>query len=139
MRILHAIFFVAIALTATGCATGGGETLKVKTKHVLGVQSMPNEVNALLQDLGYQWIPVLDRDTGQEVKTVIQGGDYRMAFVYAETGQVRIDTRIREADGHTRLHFYEPDGNGLSPSSMALLERLKQRLVLEFGQASVSY
>ena len=71
MRMLHSMFLVGFALTLAGCATGGGETLKVKTKHVLGVQSMPNEVNALLQDLGYQWIPVLDRDTGQEVKTVI--------------------------------------------------------------------
>ena len=139
MRILHTMFLVGFALTLAGCATGGGETLKVKTEHVLGVQSMPNEVDALLQELGFQWIPVLDRDTGHEVKTVLQGGDYRMAFVYAETGRVRIDARIREVDGYTRLRFYEPEGNGLSPSSMALLERLKQRLVLEFGQANVSY
>ena len=139
MRVLYLIVYAASALLLAGCATGGGETLKIDIRKVSAVQYMPNELTSMLRDLGYQWISIKDPETDLEVKTLQRFGEYRMRFELVETGQVRIDVRIRVHDGFTRLHFYEPGSQTLSPSSTDLLEILRKRAVLEFGQANVRF
>ena len=131
--------FVALAVLTASCAIGGGEKLEIDARRVLGVHDMRQELSAMLADLGYQWIPLLDRDTEQPAKIVKQSGDYRMRFEYVTTKQVRIDARINPTDNYTWLHFYEPDSQTLSASSAALFEALKDRAVLEFGRENVSY
>ena len=138
MHVLYAVLLAALALILPGCATSGGETLKIDTRNVVGVQYMPDELTRMLRELGYQWIPIVDPEIEREVKTVQKQGYYSMRFELVETGQVRIDARMRVQDGFTRLHFYEPGSQTLSPSAMDLFQELQKRAWLEFGQTNVS-
>jgi hypothetical protein len=130
---------LVFALLSLGCASGGGERIRIDMRNVAGHGYMPGEVTTMLQALGYDWVPIPDPNSRREVQTVQQNDEYRMQFEYLETRQVRIDVRIRRKDGLTRLHFHEPGSNTLSASSRALLERLQQRVVQEFGAPNVRY
>lgn len=138
-RVICVLLAVAFTLLAQGCASGGGETLKIDVRHVAGQQHMPDELTAMLSDLGYQWIPILDPNVQRNVKVVQLDGEYRMRFEYVQTKRVRIDVRIRMRDGFTHLHFYEPASPALGEASRALLHKLQQRANLEFGDANVTY
>lgn len=138
-RILCILLSATFVLLSQGCASGGGEILKIDMKEVLGRQHMPDELTDMFRDLGYDWIPIADPNSRREVKTVQQDGEYRMRFEHVQAKQVRIDVRIRIQDGFTRLHFYEPAGQTLSASSRALLSELQQRVTMEFGAANVTY
>lgn len=139
LRVLYLLLFAAVGLLSQGCASSGGETLKIDLQHVVGRQYMPDELTVMLRKLGYDWIPIFDPNTQFEVKTVQQDGEYRMHFEYVQTRQVRIDARIKVKSGFTRLHFYEPTSQTLSATSRELLQKLKKRVVLEFGETNVTY
>lgn len=98
---------------------------------------MPNEIENMLGELGYDWIPISDPHVRHGVKVSEQDGQYRMLFQHPVERQVRIDVRIRQSDDYTRLHFYEIGSQTLSPSSRTLLQRLRERVVLEFGDSNV--
>ena len=132
--------FLAFALSALffqGCTTNGGETLSIDAQHIEGRQSMPNEIENMLGELGYDWIPISDPHVRHGVKVSEQDGQYRMLFQHPVERQVRIDVRIRQSDDYTRLHFYEIGSQTLSSSSRTLLQRLRERVVLEFGDSNV--
>ena len=133
------LFAVITLLIAPGCATPGGETLKIDARDVVGMHYMPGELSLMLNGLGYEWIPIVDSEFRTEVKMLERDGYYHMRFEYAETRQVRVDARIRVRDGVTRLRFYETDGGALSPSSRALLQKLQERAELEFGSTNVAF
>lgn len=139
LRTLCVLLLGAFVVLSTGCASTGGETIEIDQRHVTGRQHMPDELSDMLRDLGYDWVPIPDPDSRLAVKTVQQDGEYRMRFEHVTGGQVRIDARIRRKDGFTHLHFYEPASRTLSASSMVLLQKLQQRVALEFGAANVSY
>lgn len=130
---------LVLTLLSLGCASGGGERIRIDMRDVEGHGYMPGEVTAMLQALGYDWVPIPDPNSRREVQTVKQDDEYRMQFEYLETRQVRIDVRIRQKDDFTRLHFYEPGSGTLSASSRELLERLQQRIVREFGAPNVRF
>ena len=131
------VFFLFVLLSA--CAGRGGETLKIDARDVWGVGHMPDEIDEMLSELGYEWVPIMDPNVDRDVKTVQQNGEWSMRFEYVQTRQVRIDARMGIYNKHTRLHFYEPGSQTLSASSMVLLEKLQQRAAQEFGTANVSY
>lgn len=139
LRNLCVLFFSTFVLLALGCASGGGQTLKIDMQDVAGRQHVPDELTDMLGDLGYEWIPIHDPNARRDVKVVQQDGEYRMRFEYVQTKQVRIDARIRMQDGFTRLHFYEPGSQTLSAPAQGLLKKLQQRVVQEFGEANVTY
>jgi hypothetical protein len=139
LRILYPLLLGAFVVFSSGCASTGGETIEIDMRHVAGRQHMPDELSDMLRDLGYDWVPIPDPDSRLAVKTVQQDGEYRMRFEQSAGGQVRIDVRIRQKDGFTHLHFYDPANQALNASSMALLRELQQRVALEFGAANVSY
>ena len=116
----------------------GGETLKIDTRHVLAVGDMSDEVTAMLGDLGYQPVLIRDPEFGRDVQSFREGHEWHMRFEYTATKQVRIDVRVQTRAGTTWLHFYEPDSETLSPASKALLQKLEDRAVLEFGPTNVS-
>ena len=136
-RALLLVMLLAGLLLSAGCATRSGESLVIDTRDVVGVRFMPDELADMLQGLGYNWIPILDPAIRQEVKMFRQDGEYHMRFEYRETRQVRIDARMRSQDGFTRLHFYEPGSETLSPSSTALFKQLQERAALQFGAAAI--
>ena len=122
-----------------GCASDGGETLKIDGKHVKGWQYMPAELTEMLHDLGYDRIPILDPSSHHWVKAVEQDDHHRMSFERVATGQVRIDVLTSWEEGITRLHFYQPGSQTLSASSRELLQKLRKRTALKFGDANVTY
>jgi hypothetical protein len=136
-RALLLVMLLAGLLLSAGCATRSGESLVIDTRDVVGVRFMPDELADMLQGLGYNWIPILDPAIRQDVKMFRQDGEYHMRFEYRETRQVRIDARMRSQDGFTRLHFYEPGSETLSPSSTALFKQLQERAALQFGAAAI--
>jgi hypothetical protein len=139
LRILYLLLFGTIVVFSAGCASTGGDTIEIDMRQVAGRQHMPDELSDMLGDLGYDWVPIPDPYSQLAVKTVQQDDEYRMLFEHSAGGQVRIDVRIRQKDGFTHLHFYEPASQTLSESSMVLLRELQQRVALEFGAANVSY
>lgn len=139
MRILYILLFAVLGLQLAACASMGGETLKIDAHNVQGIQHVPDELTAMLRDLGYDWVHVQDPTSHRGVKVVQKDGEYRMRFEYLETRQVRIDARIRRRDGVTWLHFYQPDSQSLSPSSASLFQKLKTRAEQEFGAVNVSH
>ena len=139
VRVAHVFVTVMLVFLSFGCATGGGQTVKIDLRDVEGLQSMPKTVTNMLRDLGYDWIPVAAPDTPFGVKMAQQDNEYRMRFEYLETRQVRIDVRIGRLNRITRLRLYELDSLSLSPSSKALLQQLQRRTKQEFGEVNVSY
>ena len=140
MNRLFQVFLLAVlGLQLPGCASISGETLKIDAHNVQGIQHVPDELTAMLRDIGYDWIHIEDPHSRRGVKTVQQDGEYRMRFEYLETRQVRIDVRIRREDGFTWLHVYEPGSHSLSPSSVHLFNALKTRAEQEFGAVNVSH
>lgn len=130
--------YALLVLMITACAPGGGETLRIDTRQVLSVQSMPKELGRVLEALGYQWRMIADPETGQPVKSAQKYDYYILEYQYRENTQVRIDLQIKIIDGSTRLRFYELDRQTLSPASRQLLQKLRERLEFEFGSESVS-
>lgn len=139
VRVRYLLIFAFFALLSQGCATTVGETIKIDQRQVVAPQNRPAELTAMLRDLGYDWIPILDPINQQMVKAVEQDGGYRMLFEYLKTRQVHIEVQTNWRGGFTRLHFYEPGSKTLSASSRELLQQLQQRVALQFGEASVSH
>jgi len=135
---LYIVLFAAIVLFCAGCAKVTGVTVRIDARNVEGVQHIPDELTSMLGELGYGWAPIFDPNSNRAVKTVQDSGEYRMRFEFLETRQVYIDVRIRQKDGVTWLHFYEPGSQTLSPSSIELLNELEDRAVMEFGAANIS-
>ena len=136
-RLLFAFAAVFSSLFTQGCTSVGGETLSIHAEHVAARQSMPDEMASLLGELGYDWLPVADPNVRHPVKVAEEDGEYRMSFQHAADRQVRIDVRIRQLDDYTRLHFYETGRQTLSPPSRTLLQKLRERVVMEFGDSNV--
>lgn len=138
-RFLHLCLLAVLGLQLSGCASISGETLEIDAHNVQGIQHGPDELTAMLRDIGYDWIHIEDPHSRRGVKTVQIDGEYRMRFEYLETRQVRIDVRIRRKDGFTWLNVYEPGNQSLSPSSLSLFEKLKMRAEQQFGAVNVSH
>lgn len=138
-RLIFIFIFAISTPFFQGCTTTGGATLSIDAQRVIAPQSMPDEIADMLSALGYDWIPVADPNVLHGVKVGKQDGEYRMLFQHLTDRKVRIDVRIRRFDDFTRLNLYEIDSRTLSPSSRTLLQRLRERVVLEFGDANVKF
>lgn len=140
MRLLINRVLIAIySLFLFACTSISGNTLKIDPQGVAPNRHMPDALETILGELGYQWIPIPDPLTHRDIKTVQQGGEWTMRFRDVETGKVQIDARIRRIDGFTWLRFHENGGSELSPSGHDRLRKLQDRLNIDFGEAYVSY
>jgi hypothetical protein len=138
-RLLCVVLLAVLGLQFSGCASIGGETLKIDARNVQGMQHVPDELTAMLRDLGYDWIHVQDPASHRGVKVAQKDGEYHMQFEYLETRKVRIGVRIRREDGFTWLHLYQVGSQTLSPASANLFEKLKIRAEQEFGAVNISH
>lgn len=130
---------VLTALLQSGCASvTGGRTLDVDTGNLEGAQNMPQEISRMLEALGYESLPVHDPDIGHPVKIAEQNGQYRMLFQARGNPAIRVEVHIRVAGNHTGLHFYEIGNKEPGTAALQQYQKLKQRLVLEFGADNVT-
>ena len=129
---------IVLATLTTACATQKDLTLEVNSKHVEGIQYLPQELTRMMTDIGYQHLRVKDPVTEQSVAVGEQYGQYRLLFQSLEDSNIRVDIHIVKADGRIGLHFYDIHNNSPSSTSIRLYEQLRQRLNHEFGAENVS-
>lgn len=60
-RLLYIFLLAVLGLQLSGCASSGGETREIDAHNVQGMQHVPDELAAMLRDLGYGWIHVKER------------------------------------------------------------------------------
>ena len=129
---------IALAALATACAPQKVMTLEVDSRHVEGVQYLPEELARMMTDLGYQQLRVKDPVTQQSVAVKEQYGEYRLLFQSLEDSNIRVDIHIVKADGRIGLHFYDIHNSAPGSTSIRLFEQLRQRVNHEFGAENVS-
>ena len=137
MTITIIVLFILLLLTP-GYASADEKTLKIDPSHVLGLVNMRSEVTSMLEDLGYEWTPILNDSTQQKVKVAEKYGQYRMLFKAVNNDSVQIELHIRQNDNMTGLHFSEIGSEKMSDTAMDYYHKLKQRVIQEYGAENVS-
>lgn len=128
---------VIYMLLLAGC-TSPGATLKVKPQHEAGIQYSPQEISRMMDILGYDRLPIRDPDTRQPVAIATVNGQYRMLFQFRENASIRVDAHIVIGHGAIGLHLYQPGSEGLDNAAVQQYDKLKQRLLLQYGAEHVS-
>ena len=132
------VLFITLILVS-GCATADKDNaLRIDPRNVLGMVDMRSEITAMLEDLGYQWQPVLNDSTQQRIKVAEKYGQYRMLFRNINNASVQVAVHIRQRDNMTGLHFSEIGNDQPSETAMAYYYTLKERVIEEFGAENVS-
>lgn len=129
---LMTIFVLLLA----GCASPGA-TLKVTPRHEAGVQYSPREITGMMEILGYEQLRVVDPDTRQPVFVATDDGVYKLLFQYRDYTSIRVDIHIVIGNGNIGLHIYQPGRDQLDDAAMQQLERLRQRLITQYGTGHV--
>lgn len=112
--------------------------LKISPGDDAAIQYMPGEITAMLEDLGYEWVPVRDPAVGHGVRVSQQYGQYRMQFRARDGAGITIDVHMRISDNVTGLYFHQAGDAGPTADSRAHYRKLKERISLEFGADSIS-
>lgn len=121
----------------SACSASRGKVIEIDVSEIQTRGHMPYELTRMLGVLGYDWVPVDDPLSRRGVKVSRSGGQYRMKFRHLQHPRVRIDVRMEQVSGFSRLDFYEKDRQDLSPSSVRLLQELRARTKLQFGAGNV--
>ena len=137
--VIDSLLIAVYALSLFACTGISGNTLKIDPQGIAANRHMPDALETILGDLGYEWIPIPDPLTHRDIKTVQQHGEWAMRFRDVENGKIQIDARIRRIDGFTWLKFHENGAGDLSPTAHDRLLKLQDRLRIDFGEAYVSY
>jgi hypothetical protein len=133
-----ALALFALFLLLPGYTAAADKILKIDPRHVVGMQDMPSEITSMLEDLGYERLPIRDPVTGQPVQVAEQFGQYRMLFRATANAAVQIDVHIRIGDNVTGLHFSEAGTDQPGDVALDYYHTLRERAVLEFGADKVS-
>ena len=133
-----AMVLCALLVFVPGCASTGGKSLKIDTRHMVGVQNMRSEITFMLEALGYEWQPVRGPVTEQPVKVADVFGQYRMQFRATGKVTVQVDVHIRKDNRVTGLHFSEVGADQPGAVAMDYYRTLKERAVQRFGAGNVS-
>ena len=91
----------------------------------------------MLDDLGYDWVPVRDPSIALPVKVARHAGQWRMRFQARDREDIRIDARFNIADSTATLRLYEVGDDGHNSPSERYYRELLERLKLEFGRDHV--
>ena len=116
-------YLLAICVLLAGCASPGA-TLQVKPRHDAGIQYSPQEV--------------LDPDTQRSVAIATKYGEYRLLFQHKDNTSIHVSVRIVMGNGNIGLHLYQPGRDDLDDAAIQQYERLRQRLILQYGAEHVS-
>ena len=130
------IAFVFILLLA-GC-TSSGATLKVNPQKEAGIQYSPQEISRMMDILGYQRLLTRDPDTGNSVAIATADGEYRMSFQLRENTSIKVAAYIGIGNGAIRLHIYQAGSESLDSMAAQQYEKLRQRLIHQYGVDHVS-
>ena len=88
--------------------------------------------------LGYEQLRVLDPDTLQPVAIATNDGVYRLLFQHKNNTSIRVDVHIIIGNGNIGLHLYQPGRDDLDGAAVQQYERLRQRLIFQYGAEYVS-
>jgi len=130
---LGVTLYAAMVLLLSACATGGGQSLMVDTHHVPAVGYLPDEITAMLEDLGYALIPESDAERAAQ-----NFEEYKLQFKARDEANVRVDVHFRLVDKLTGIHLYNADEKAPSAATTQRYNALKKRVEREFGVDSVS-
>lgn len=133
-----ALALLALFLLQPGHTEAADRILKIDPRHVEGMQNMPSEITTMLEELGYEWLPIRDPVTGQPGKIAHQSGQYRMLFRAKAKPAVKVEVHIRIGDNVTGMYFTEVGSDEPGKAAPGYYQQLRERLVLEFGEDSVS-
>ena len=128
----------AILLFLPGSAASTDMVLKISPGDDAAIQYMPGEITAMLEDLGYEWVPVHDPAVGHGVEVAQLYGQYRMQFRASDGAAITIDVHMRISDNVTGMYFHDSADANSAASSQARYRKLRERMSLEFGADNVS-
>ncbi len=130
-------WYILLLPLLLGACTSIAPVIEVDTRQLPGRQNMLYEVSGMLADLGYGHIllPSPNRDKKEPVIDLY--GEHRMRYRHPGAPEVRLDVRIRIADGATVIRFEEPGRKRLSEAGAALFRKLEARVERQFGQDNV--
>jgi hypothetical protein len=134
-----ALLFLLAAMVSLqpAIAASGTKILKIDPREVVGFQYMPDEITAMLEDLGYEWQHVADPDRGDKVKMSRQYGQYIMQFRSKRMPGIWVDVHIRTRDSVTSLHVRLEDSQTPNTVFEEAFRKLETRAGIEFGPENV--
>jgi hypothetical protein len=91
----------------------------------------------MMEILGYEQLRVIDPDTTRSVPVAQKDGVYRLLFRYRDNTSIRVDVRIVIGSGNIGLHIYQPGRDELDNAALQQVERLRQRLIIQYGAGHV--
>ena len=130
--------FFALFVLVPGYILADDKILTIDPRNIVAVQNMRSEITAMLESLGYASQPVLDPSTGQPVTVAEKFGQYRMLFRAVDNVSVQINVHIRKDNHITALHFSKVSAEQPDDVANDYYQKLKQRVVMEFGADNVS-
>ena len=133
-----ALALFALFLLLPGYTAAADRILKIDPRHVEGMQNMPSEITSMLEELGYEWLPIRDPVTGQPGQVAHQFGQYRMLFRATANAAVQVEVHIRTGDNVTGLYFSGVGSDQPGDAALGYYKKLRERAELEFGADSVS-
>lgn len=129
----HVFVLVMLPVFLSGCAAGGSRVLLLDVRDVpANSQYMPNEITAMMEDLGYQ--SIADPDP---VKTAERYGEYRMQYRALEDSEYRVDVHMKMVDNNSRFYFYQLGREAPDEAGERRYQELRARIEFQFGVANV--
>jgi hypothetical protein len=129
---------VCICTLLLAACSSPGATLKVTPQKEAGIQYSPQEISRMMNILGYQRQLTLDPDTGKAVAIATDNGEYHMSFQFRENTSIQVAAYIVIGNGTIRLHLYQTGSETLDSAATEQYEKLRERLVFQYGSEHVS-
>lgn len=132
-----ALLIMALQVTSAlmllqSCATQKQSEMLIDTRHVAGVDYLPDEMTDILVDLGYRRIPeTLPERLAQNFE------EYHVQFKARDVPGIRVDVHMRLLDQVTRIHLYNINEKTPGAATLERYETLRRRMESEFGPANV--
>jgi hypothetical protein len=121
-----------VFLLLAGCASSGGQRLTLDTRQVSAVEYLPDEVTAMLEDLGYEVMP---EPKTQRLAQSFE--NYKLQFKARDAENIRVDVDFKLNEKLTRMLLYTTNEKTPSAATLQRYQLLKARLQQEFGVDSI--
>lgn len=131
------VLLTVLILLLPACSTTREQYLVIDDRKVTGLQNMTNEISSLMDSLGYQWLPIRDPATGQNIKIITRQGRYEMLYQARDAANIQVHIHIETTGSRTRLRVHDVGKETLGEQARQHRQELKDRLMLVFGKDSV--
>ena len=125
--------YAGVIVLLWACASGG-QRLTLDTRDVPAVEYLPDEVTAMMDDLGYAVMPESDAQ-----RPVQSFDDYTLHFKARDDANIRVDVHFRLVDKLTAMHLYNTTEKSPGAATRQRYKALKQRVQQEFGADNVRF